>query len=142
MTLFVAGYVLSLLSLAVLGYIYADYRVDKETHRAELNKKFVTDVTYVDLPEVNMNIPSSSTHSGRVRINISIEVDKKYAQKLEDYVPRITDGIIAYMQKADYDIINQPHASRYLKPYFMKIANSSSEHVPIIDIIFRQFLVL
>jgi flagellar basal body-associated protein FliL len=137
-----AAYILGLSGLAAVGYIYADYKVEATRHVSVVNKKFETDVAYVDLPQMNLSIQSGDGASGRVRINISIEVDKKYAAKVEDYAPRITDRIVTYMQKQDFDEINEPHASKWLKPRLVQITNTAMENVPIIDIIFRQFLIL
>lgn len=142
-TLFVMAYVVALASLGTVGYIYADYKIKTDKHQTELNEKFHTDVTYVDLPPMNLTFSSSSAHTaGRVRINISLEVDKKYASKVEGYAPRITDRIVSYTQQLDFDEINRPSATKWLREHFLQIANTVSSSAPVIDVVFRQFLIM
>ena len=140
--LFLAAYLAGLVSLAIVGFLYADYTIKSERHKEVLNDKFHTDVTYISLPQMNMTMTSSVNQaSGRVRINLSLEVDKKYATKVEDYAPHISESIANYMRKLDLEDVSRPGASKWLREHLLQIANKASATAPIIDVIFEQFLV-
>lgn len=141
--LFILCYTLGLALLAAIGYFSADYRLKADTHRFEVSDHFRSDVAYVDLPAMNLTMYTSSPNAaGRVRINLSLEVDKKYASKLEDYAPRITDRLIDYTRQLDFDEIKRPSATSWLRQRYLEISNDASTPVPIIDIIFKKFIVI
>ncbi len=141
--LFTVAYIAGLLGLAVAGYIYADYKIETVRHVNDTNKKFETDVAYLDLPQFAMTIHSGDNGaSHNVRINICLEVEKRYASQLEDYSPRINDRIVNYIQNLDDRELTAPRASAHLRPRLLEIARAASNGTPIINVIFRQFLVV
>jgi flagellar basal body-associated protein FliL len=142
-TLFVAAYVTGLLTLACIGYFYADYRIQAARHQRMEDQRFRSDVTYIDLPRVNLTLGSSTGRgTGRVRMDISLAVEKKYAGRIEDVEPRIADRIVSYLRTVDFDELSRPKATVWLHKRLLQEAVSASDPLPIMDVVLQQFVIL
>ncbi|MBV8059984.1 MAG: flagellar basal body-associated FliL family protein [Alphaproteobacteria bacterium] len=141
---FVIAYLVGLFGLAVLGYYFADYALEKvQAKKTVINDKFQTDLSYVELPRMNVTLTSAhADFSGRVRMDISLVVEKKYADRLEGFKPRINDRLMSFASHMDLDTISRPQASALLRHYILKEVNAASFPVPVIDVVFRQFAVM
>ena len=145
--LFLTTYVMVLTLLAVMGYVASDYTIRQQQARDAAARgsspSFTTDVGFVALPRMNMTMTSSKGQAtGRIRIDISLEVQQKDLARLEDYQPLITDRLISYVRKLDIEDIRRPNAVPNLRQDLLKQVNNASYPVPVLDIIFRQFVIM
>ncbi len=141
---FLIAYVLALCTMAWAGYYYyADYKMQLSEKQPSKSDRFQTDLSYVDLPRISVTLTSDSTNRrGTVRMDITLEVENKYAARVEGYKPRIADRLVHYTQTLDYDDLSRPRSTIWLKPDLLKEINIASAPAPVRDIIFREFLVL
>jgi len=141
--MFLAGYIAALVLLAVLGYFAGDYTARmSEKRQAEIaSQHFASDVSYIDLPSVNMSLSSSEGDTGRIRIDMSIEVEKKYLSRIQDYQPLIADRLVNYMRNIPANEVRRANAVPKLRKNLLKEVNSVSR-MPVMDIIFRQFVIM
>jgi flagellar basal body-associated protein FliL len=79
---------------------------------------------------------------GQVRMDIALEVDKKYALELQGLMPRISARIANYTRGIDMREVSPPDATRRLRQNLLQEASSGGFPVPIIDVIFKQFVVM
>lgn len=140
----VIGYVTALALLACMGYIAGDYtaRINQKSASPSTNQHFASDVGFVELPRMNMSISSSAGDAGRVRIDMSLEVEKKNLARFEDYQPIITEHLNNYVRNLDIEEIRSPNAVPKLRKELLKEVNTMSFPVPVLDIIFRQFVIM
>jgi flagellar basal body-associated protein FliL len=125
-------------------YSYADYTLRARYHEQSNTQTFQTDMAYIDLPHIAVTL-SSINATGRpnsLRMEITLEVEDQFAAQLVGYQPRITDRLIHYMEKMDYDDIVRPHSSVWLKPDMLAEVNKASAPVPVHDLVFKEFIVL
>jgi len=138
---FVIAYTIALLSLAAVGYYFEIYRPHAAVHKAATQQYFSTDLTYYDLPRISMNMKSSSK-TGHVNIDISLEVAKKDAWRLEDFKSRITDRIVTYMYKQELDQMRPPKDIAWLHRDLLRVINTANQPVVVHDVLFRQFVIM
>ena len=139
---FLVGYALSLVTLALLAYLFTS-RHDTAADGGSLLKTYASDVSYVNLPRVSLNVGSGSgAHPGRLRMDLSLEVDKKYAAQLEGYVPRITEKLADYTRTLDFDEISQPQAAQLIRKFLIEQANTAGSPVPVLNVLFRQYIII
>jgi flagellar basal body-associated protein FliL len=142
---FVVGYILGLGFLAFLGYAVGDFTAEMQQakHQALItNPNFATDVSFVDLPRMNLTIASAAGSSGRIRIDMTLEVEKKNLARFEDYQPIITDHLISFVRQMDAEDMHKPNAAPTLRKELLKEVNRVAFPVPVLDVVFRQFLVM
>lgn len=141
---YVVAYLIALITLAFVGYYFAGYELDKvQIQKSIKNDKFQTDLSYVELPRMNVTLSSSrSDFSGRVRMDISLVVEKQYADRLEGFKSRINDRLLSYTSRLDLDMVSKPQSAVWLRRNLLKEVNAASFPVPVIDIVFRQFAVI
>jgi hypothetical protein len=142
-TLFLSAYILALGIFAWTGYyFYADYTMHSRLQNPTMSNHFQTDIAYVDLPRITLTLPASAMGEGNIRMDITLEVENKYAAQVEGFRPRIADKLIHYTRSLNYKDLARPNSTLWLKPDMLSIVNNVSDSVPIRNIIFRQFLVL
>ena len=141
---FLAAYVVGLGCLAVIGYSCADFtmHIDHPAKTVAEQTQTHTDVTFVDLPRLNLVVPSAHGSRGRLRMDITLEIDKKYALMLQGYTPRISERIESYAQAINIEDVTPPKATQQLRQDLLQEAATGGFPVPIIDVIFRQFVML
>ena len=145
--IFVVAYLAAFAISAWAGYyFYVDYAVEaghKKAAAADADiAHFQTDMAYVDLPRINLTLPSGGSATGNVRMEISLEVDNKYAPVVQGYRPRITDQLLHYAQNLKYDDLAAAKSTVWLKRDLLAEVKKVSGSPPIRDIVFRQLIVL
>ena len=139
---FYAGYAIAMVSLALAAYVFTG-RHGPGGAPLSLPSHFASDVIYVDLPRVSVDVGSGSgKHPGKLRMDLSLEVERQYAAQLEDYAPRITERLVDYMSRLDFDALSQPQATQIIRKYLVEQANTAGSPVPVVNVIFRQYLFL
>lgn len=125
-------------------YFYADYTM-RTTHKhqaaADEAQRFQSDIVYVDLPRIAVQLPSG-THTGNIRMEITLEVDDKYAAKIQGDRPRIADQLVNYAQTLNYDDLTRPKSTLWLKPDLLQEIKKVTAPTPIHDIMLRQLIIL
>lgn len=140
---FVATYGIALCIFMWVGYYsYADYTLRARYHEQSTAQQFQTDLAYIDLPNISVTLPSSKPDGVKLRMDITLAVEDQFAAQLVGYQPRITDRLIHYMEKMDYDDVVRPHSSVWLKPDMLAEINKASAPVPVRDLVFKEFIVL
>ena len=140
---FLIAYCLALILLAIVGYSLSDYTIrSQQAQDALSHKQFVTDVGFLSLPRMSMTISSGSGESGRLRLDVSLEVEQKNLAQLEDFQPRINDKLVSFVRKLDMDDMRKPEALPELRKELLRQVNSVSYPVPVMDIVFRQFIIM
>lgn len=141
---FIIGYSIALVVLAFVGYGVGDYTAQQqEQYRLHTpSNRFASDVSYVELPRMNMSLASNSGQAGRIRIDITLEVEKKYLGRFEDFQPIITDRLTSYVRKLDMEEVSKPNAVPTLRRELLKEVNSVSYPMPVLDVVFRQFVLM
>jgi flagellar basal body-associated protein FliL len=142
---FLIAYAVGLIVLAAAGYACADFtmRAD-ETHKELMREaKAHTDVAFVDVPRLNLMLPSfQGQRTGRVRMDIALEIDKKYTLELQGMMPRISARIADYARTIDIKDVTPPDATRRLRQNLLQEAAAGGFPIPIIDVIFKQFVIM
>jgi flagellar basal body-associated protein FliL len=136
------AYLLALVALAFVGYKLGGYTVEIEHQAVATKNTYASDVAYLSLPRMTMSITSVDGQAGRLRMDISLEVEKKNMLQLEGVAPVISDRIISYVRKLDVDDMRSTNAVTKLRMDLLREVNSASFPFPVVDIVFRQFLVL
>jgi flagellar basal body-associated protein FliL len=142
---FVIGYIVVLALLAAMGYGVGDYTARmKEREAAALTSQqhFISDIGYIDLPRMNMTISSSTGKTGKVRIDMTLEVEQKDMARFEDFEPIITDHLAKYVRQLDMEDLKRPSGVPNLRKELLKEINVISHPLPVFDIIFKQFVIL
>jgi flagellar basal body-associated protein FliL len=138
-----AGYFLLLGIMATAGYRIYSERDASLKPKTDDSNYFQTDLSYVNLPRISLSIPSlQSNRMGNVRIELTLEVEKKYSDVIEGKMPRITDQLVAYMQNLDFERVAHPNSTDWLRPDLLQAVNAASKPTPVKDLIFRQFIVM
>lgn len=134
----------ALLLLAVIGYFVSDYNSQQAEQKAlENQKNFISDIAYVDLPRMNLTLsPSDAGKGGRVRLDLSLEVEKKNVGCLSRYQPRIADKLVNYIRQQDISSLRQADTRREFRSGLLEAVNKASYPVPIIDVVFKQLVFL
>jgi len=71
-----------------------------------------------------------------------LRLRNQYAGRIEDAEPRIADRLVEYLRNVDFDELSQPKATIWLRRNMLQEAAAASNPVPIVDIIFQQFVIL
>jgi flagellar basal body-associated protein FliL len=139
-------YISVIVVLAFLGSFYRGYSLSHDKAGISYSKGayFLTNIGYLDLPRVNINIagPSQNEESLKVRADISLEIKKEYSEKIEHYLPRIADRITQYLYAQPVDKLRNLHNQKIMRRELLSEVNDTGMPVPVADVIFRQYLVL
>jgi len=140
---FLVAYVLALVGLAALGYLLSDYALHYQSAAQQtLDKKnFVSDVSYVALPTMNMTVGAHGA-SGQVRMDIGLEVKRQNAPYVEGFGPAINERIATYMQKLKKDDIKQLDTSPWLRKELLGEVNAAAFPYPVLDVVFRRLVIM
>jgi len=138
---FVIAYSVALLTLAGVGYYFDIYQPQAEVKKLKTQEYFSTDLTYYDLPRISMNTKSAAKTS-HVNIDISLEIARKDAWRLEDFKSRITDRIVAYMYKQDTDQLRPPNDIAWLHRGILHVVNTTNQPIVVHDVVFRELVIM
>ena len=139
---FAFAYVFSFTALAAVGYAVGDYSFRSAVVKPVVSSAVIEgDTAFYDLPNVNLTM-SAGGDSNLVRIDMSLEVQKRDMARLDSYAPRISDQIVRYLRKQDIEELRQSGREHQLKDQLLEQTNKASYPVQIMDIVFRRFVVL
>jgi len=140
---FAVAYVFSFTALAAIGYFVGDYSIREKAHKIEMRSSVISaDTAFYDLPHMNITVTSDTDSQNRIRIDMSLEVQKNDLTRLSSYEPRIVDHLITYLRHQDMEMLRQASKENDFKAQLLEETNKASYPVPVMDIIFRRFIVL
>jgi flagellar basal body-associated protein FliL len=139
---FIAGYFGLIIALGCMAYFTDGYLGLNKLHKVGPDVRFVSDVGYVDLPRMNLTLASGEGHTGRLSLDLSIEVEKKNAGRLQNYQPILSDRLISYTRALDIDELRKPQNQHVFRTELLEEAKSLSMPVPIVDVVIRRMVIL
>ncbi|MDR3424623.1 MAG: flagellar basal body-associated FliL family protein [Alphaproteobacteria bacterium] len=132
--------VLLFVGLAACGYLVAD-QAGLIKHPAPVAHAFVSDMTYVDLPRMMVDVGSKDS-SAQVQVDISLEIASKDKAILEGYQPRITDKINDFLSQEPPEEIARFSSTPWIRQELLRQVNGVGSPVPVYDVLLRQMLIL
>jgi flagellar basal body-associated protein FliL len=131
---------LMFLTLAIFGYCV----VDKNGHMRRpvpLAGNFVTDMAYVDLPRINLQVGNADNET-HMRIEISLEVASKDKAVMEGYQPQITDRLNFFLARMKPEQLRKPQNVAHLREEMLRLVNGIGAPVPVHDLMVRQMIIM
>ncbi len=136
----VAGAGLALLSLIGAG-IYFSGLLDPPSEPVEHEKPSLA-VVFYDLPEMVVNLESSSNMRTYLKIQISLELDESQdLGVLERLLPRVVDHFQVYLRELRADDLHGSAGIYRLKEELLRRVRSAAQPVKIRDVLFKEMLV-
>lgn len=142
-----AGGYLGFITLLLMSAYYADgYFGINRFHPVSTysrDRAFITDVSYLDLPRMSLTLGSTETgKSGRVTLDLSLEVDKKNAGRLANYQPLINDRLVSYTRAQDVEALRDPINQRMFRVGLLEETKHIPLPVPVMGIVIRRMTIL
>ena len=98
--------------------------------------------TFVDLPEILVNLNSGGRKASYLKIRISLELESDQdVPLLEDRMPRVIDHFQVYLRELRQEDIDGSAGMFRLKEELLRRVNASVAPVHVKDILFRELLV-
>ena len=144
--IYILIYLLSIGGLAFTGYVVGDHygfsraalMVNNHTQ-----KNFVSDVSFYDLPRMNLTMASSENgQTGKIRIDMSLEIEGKYFDRMKDYQPRMCDRLVTFIRDQDMDALRKPYNQRAFHDELLREVKKVASPVPVLDVVLRQMVFL
>ncbi|MEX0583819.1 MAG: flagellar basal body-associated FliL family protein [Sneathiella sp.] len=105
---------------------------------AAMNKK----VVFYDLPEMLVNLNSTTSSSSFLKLGVSLELeDESVIADLELLIPRIMDNFQVYLRELRKEDLNGSQGVYRLKEELLMRINNSISPVKVSDILFKEMLV-
>ncbi|WP_339712807.1 flagellar basal body-associated FliL family protein [uncultured Sneathiella sp.] len=105
---------------------------------AEMNKK----VVFYDLPEMLVNLNSTTSSSSFLKLGVSLELeDESVIADLELLIPRIMDNFHVYLRELRKEDLNGSQGVYRLKEELLMRINNSASPVKVSDVLFKELLV-
>lgn len=136
----IAGAALALLSLIGAG-IYFSGLLDPSSEAVEREKPSLA-VVFYDLPEMVVNLESSSNIRTYLKIQISLELDESQDLRvLERLLPRVVDHFQVYLRELRADDLHGSAGIYRLKEELLRRVRTAAQPVKIRDVLFKEMLV-
>lgn len=99
-------------------------------------------VAFVELPDILVNLRSSSKRMRFLKLKVALEVkDEKMAEQVKVYTPRILDGFQVYLRALEVEEIEGSRGMQSLKEELMARINHAVTPSRITDVLFKEILV-
>lgn len=136
----IAGAALALLSLIGAG-IYFSGLLDPSSEVVE-HEKPTLNVIFYDLPEMVVNLETSSNIRTYLKIQISLELDESQdLEVLERLLPRVVDHFQVYLRELRADDLHGSAGIYRLKEELLRRVRTAAQPVKIRDVLFKEMLV-
>ena len=142
---FYAGALVLLVGLLSAGYFFTDQvlrasaRHDRVTEGVGVEKAFITDMAYVDLPEITFSFGGGASH---VHLDIALEVARDDVPALEGYVPQIVDRFNAFFPHVSFENMGDPAFVFFLRRDLLRQVRLMGIPIPVRDLLLHKLLVL
>jgi len=94
-----------------------------------------------NLPRMDVTMTALEGETHRMRLGISLEIDKKSVETFEGYQPRVSDRIVNFLNHQDINEFTGSNGMDKLRNDILFEANKASGPVVINDVIFSEFIV-
>lgn len=114
----------------------------EKPHKQEITQSLPDHITYYELPEMLINIQSTSKRKPYLRMAVKLEVhEEKIEPKLDLIKPRMIDAIQMYVRELRVDDLEGSAGSQRLKQELLKRINALSGPIKVHDILFGVFVI-
>ncbi|MDD4615713.1 MAG: flagellar basal body-associated FliL family protein [Alphaproteobacteria bacterium] len=139
---FYIGSFLLITALAVFGFVVADRIVAAERAQKAIKTQLRAnepDMAYIGLPRVNVSFSGAS--GMQMQLDLALEVEPRYAEVVEGYIPKVVDRLNAYFPKAKLDSLDRAHAMFLLRKDMLWEVNQVGIPVPVNDVLIQNLVV-
>ena len=145
LVMFIGGPVF-LLICAILGTMFSgilDPLLGLDKHEAVAEKKVEKKATvFFDVPELLVNLNSTSTRSTFLKITVSLELEKpEDVTRIKEVMPRILDNFQVYLRELRLDDLRGSAGMYRLREELLARVNAAVAPVKVRDILFKEMLV-
>jgi flagellar basal body-associated protein FliL len=139
---FYVGSVALFLVLAAVGYYWVDREglLSASSPPSAPPHESKADRTYVDLPRMAVSLGGGT--GNQVRVNISLEVDRKDASVVEGYLPQIMDKLNVFFPKVQIEELRNPRAMFILHKDMLWQINSIGMPFSVHDLMLQNLVVM
>lgn len=110
--------------------------------KKEITQTLPDHITYYELPEMLVNIQSTSKRKPYLRVAIKLELHQTDATPTLDLIkPRIIDSFQMYIRELRVDDLEGSAGSQRLKQELLKRVNALSAPIKIHDVLFGVFVI-
>jgi len=101
-----------------------------------------TQIVYVDLPDLLVNLKSTDRNSSYLKLSIALEVKgQAQADAVKKMMPRVTDSFQVYLRELRIDDLSGSAGMFRLKEELLRRVNTSIAPLRINDVLFKEMLV-
>ena len=138
---FILAYFVGLITLGIVGYALMRFEADAAKH---ISSKMTvqSDVVFYPLPRMNLMLQDHDGAMARVRVDVSLEVRKKDADRLDFYQPLIVNNISEWFRQQDVDELRRHNSLSWVREDVLHSVNACGIPSPVVGIVFRNFVVM
>ncbi|MDD3370521.1 MAG: flagellar basal body-associated FliL family protein [Alphaproteobacteria bacterium] len=133
---FYAGSAALIIVLAILGFLYAGNVISSGSAPTTVRRSGAPEMSYIGLPRVN--VAFSGPFAMQMQLDLTLEVEPRYAMIVEGYVPKVMDRLNAYFPRAKLDDLDRPHAMFLLRKEMLWEVNNIGIPVPVNDVLIQN----
>ena len=101
-----------------------------------------TQIVYVDLPDLLVNLKSTDRNSSYLKLSITLEVKgQAQADAVKTMMPRVTDSFQVYLRELRIDDLSGSAGMFRLKEELLRRVNTTIAPLKINDVLFKEMLV-
>lgn len=101
-----------------------------------------TQIVYVDLPDLLVNLKSANRSNSYLKLSIALEVKgQAQADAVKKMMPRITDSFQVYLRELRIDDLSGSAGMFRLKEELLRRVNTTIAPLRINDVLFKEMLV-
>ena len=135
--IFAAAGVLALLIVIGAGVFFA-----MPLFTAEESNAPSSDVVFYDLPEMVVNLASTSNRRTYLKIQISLELDRAQdVEALQKLLPRVIDHFQVYLRELRADDLHGSAGIYRLKEELLRRVSAAARPVIVRDVLFKEILI-
>ena len=88
-----------------------------------------------------MTLPSGVA-TGRLTLDLSLEIDRQHYAQLHDFQPRISARIVSLIREQDASDLHSVREQARFRRQLLEEAQRADTPVPIIDVVIRRLVIL
>lgn len=117
---------------------------DAEVEEAEEDAEPIdlTTISFVDIPEILVNLRTDKRKAGFLKLSIKVEVQSKEdAKTVEHLAPRIVDQLQVYLRGVDIADLEGHAGAERLRHALIERISTSTAPIKVTNVLFNEFLV-
>ncbi len=96
--------------------------------------------TLYDLPSMAVSMNTGGQGSGTVKVDLSIEVNPKDLERLQDFEPHIMERIALYMNKKNFNDMRGTSNMRVLREGLVEEIDHGALPITVTDVVIRKMV--